>query len=135
MDYLPNDIWNIIKIYMLDWKKTWKKKHQKLFNQCLNIRFLTNEERISVNNNFWKFRPSQGIKTLYPKKLISRKYNKKTGFIQSYWRIPWQNKLEYRTEFPEKNDIDYLINNHNGEQLESYYWFRKPYQLKTRKLS
>lgn len=116
--FIPDDIWRIIKKYMLDWKKT----HQKMLNQCLNIRFLTDAEKISVKNNFWKSRPSQGIMTVYPKKCVSWNFNRKTGCIESFWRIPWQNKLEYRTESPEKKEIEEIINNNDGQQWGTYYW-------------
>lgn len=55
--YIPLLAWDIIKEYMLDWKKT----HQKLLNLCLNVKFLTDPEKLSVKNNFWKSRPAQGV--------------------------------------------------------------------------
>ena len=116
--FIPYGVWSIIKEYMLDWKKT----HQKMLYQCLNIRFLTDIEKISIKNNFWKSRPSQGIRAVYPKKCVSWNFNRKTGCIESFWRIPWQNKLEYRTEYPEKKEIEEIINNHDGQEWGTYYW-------------
>ena len=115
--FIPDDIWRIIKKYMLDWKKT----HQKMLNQCLNIRFLTDAEKISIKNNFWKSRPSRNNDSV-SKKCVSWNFNRKTGCIESFWRIPWQNKLEYRTESPEKKEIEEIINNNDGQEWGTYYW-------------
>jgi len=121
--YIPLLAWDIIKEYMLDWKKT----HQKLLNLCLNVKFLTDPEKLSVKNNFWKSRPAQGIRSVYPKKCVSWNYDRKTKCIQSFWRIPWQNKLEYRTELPEKKEIEEIINNHDGREWGTYYWIKKTF--------
>ena len=121
--YIPLLAWEIIKEYMLDWKKM----HQKLLNQCLNVKFLKDSEKISVKNNFWKSRPSQGIRAVYTKKCVSWNYDRKTKCIQSFWRIPWQNKLEYRTELPEKKEIEEIINNHDGQEWGTYYWIKQTF--------
>ena len=85
---MPEDTWNIVKEFMLDWRETHKRK----LIECLDIKFIkTYDELIKdvVKKSFWRYRSTQGIRCQYPKKCISWNYDKKTKCITSYWRIPW----------------------------------------------
>lgn len=89
MVFIPDDVWNIVKEFMLDWKKSHKLK----LNNCLEMKCIK-----SKKYKFWKHRSIQGIVCQYPKRCISRHYDRKTYYLKSYWRIPWRHALELRIE-------------------------------------
>ena len=51
----------------------------------------------------------------------------KQNVYRVFGESPWQNKLEYRTELPEKKEIEEIINNHDGREWGTYYWIKKTF--------
>ena len=127
---MPEDTWNIVKEFMLDWRETHKRK----LKECLDIKFIkTYDELIKhvVKKGFWRYRSTQGIRCQYPKKCISWNYDRKTKCIISYWRIPWKHDYEIRVETPDQEELDEIIKNHDG-----YEWGTdSPYITRTREMA
>ena len=91
MYYIPEDVWSIIKEFMLDWKKSWHKKISLSFRYyCLR------DKDKKQYGKFWRHRTFVGIHSLYPKKLVGENYCLKTKLYHTYFRIPWQHKSEHR---------------------------------------
>ena len=111
--YMPEDTWNIVKEFMLDWKKT----HLQKLKKCLDIKFIERDYgQHPIKKGIWKYRPMQGIRCQYPKKCISWHYDRKTKLITSYWRIPWQHDYEIRLETPDQEELAELIDAHGGDE-------------------
>ena len=115
MYFIPTDVWNIVKEFILDWKKS----HQLKLKKCLNIKFIKPYDELikqPVKKGFWRYRSTQGISCQYPKKCINWYYDRKTKYIISYWRIPWRHAYEIRIESPEQEEIEEIINNNDGRE-------------------
>ena len=101
--YLPDDVWFVVKEFMLDWKKSWHKK----ISLSFNIHCLRDKDKKQYGK-FWRYRTFVGIRSLYPKKLVAENYCLKTKLYHSYFRIPWQHKSEHRiSNGYERHLIDY----------------------------
>ena len=85
MNYFPDDVWLIIKEFMLDWQKSWHKKLQlSLDCRWLNISNGDKYEKGSV----WRNRESVGIKSQFPIKILWENYNLQNKLYYTYFRVP-----------------------------------------------
>ena len=109
---MPEDTWNIVKEFMLDWKKS----HQLKLKKCLDIKFIKYGDVHPVKKGFWKYRPTQGIICQYPKKCINWEWDNKSKCVKSYWRIPWKHDYETRVESPDEYDMAVFIDNNGGDE-------------------
>ena len=89
--FLPDDVWGVIKEFMIDWKFIWHKKLQ----ESLKSRFIMNGEK-KQKSHYWQWRSEVGIRAAYPKKLVREYFDIQNKIYYSYFRIPWKHKLEMR---------------------------------------
>ena len=96
MYYIPEDVWTIIKEFMLDWKKSWHKK-LKLSLDCrwLNISNGDSYEKGEI----WANRTKVGVTAQYPVKILWENYNLQNKLYYTYFRVPWRRKSEMRTSY------------------------------------
>ena len=88
---LPDDVWGVVKEFMIDWKFIWHKKLQ----ESLKSRFIMDGEK-KEKGYYWRSRSEVGIRAAYPKKLVREYFDMKKQLYYCYFRIPWQHKLEMR---------------------------------------
>lgn len=103
--FLPDDVWGVVKEFMIDWKFIWHKKLQ----ESLKPRFIMNGEK-KEKGEYWRCRSEVGIRSAYPKKLVREYFDMQKKIYYCYFRIPWQHKLELRVSvgycLQENNWID-----------------------------
>jgi hypothetical protein len=113
----PDELWGIIKDFLLEWKKAWQKKITLCHNSYpknhkINQTFIT--------NNIWKNINSYGIKSLKETILFLEFYNINTRLHYSTYLLPWSNH-----DSPKEIEIvsNYYDNINWFEDIANYeYW-------------
>ena len=88
--YLPEDVWGIVKEFMLDWRESW---HRRLKT---NFEAREIKEYKCAKGSIWKNNQEVGIKSQLPIQLINERYVINTGFYRCTFRVPYNYKTEVR---------------------------------------
>ena len=113
----PDELWNVIKEFLFDWKKSWQKKITLCHNSYAKDIKVNNK---LITNNIWKNINSYSIKSLKETILFSEFYNIHNRLHYSTYLLPWSNH-----DSPKEIEIvsNYYENINWFENIANYeYW-------------